>query len=137
MRYANATLFVVGLAAVPLSPAKAQYCSSFPLSWPFCVAGAAINAVTAVAAAPFYATAGRPYYYGTPHYYRRSRSRHVAGYHHHNYDKRYNYKTATLDAIRRPPSGEDDPTNKQTPNAGPAPAPKFDATTIEPPPRLP
>jgi len=39
-RITIAAAFGVGLAALPLSTAKAQYyppCSPFPLEWPFCV----------------------------------------------------------------------------------------------------
>jgi hypothetical protein len=39
--------FGAGLAALPLSTAKAQYyyppCSPFPLFWPFCVADAVVG----------------------------------------------------------------------------------------------
>ena len=69
MRIAMAALFAAGLGALPLSAAKAQYCTSFPLSWPFCVAGAAVNTAATIATAPFYALTGRPYYYGSPYYY--------------------------------------------------------------------
>src|SRR5215472_2877119 len=71
MRIGMAALFAAGLGALPLSAAKAQYCSSFPLSWPFCIAGAAVNAAATIATAPFYALSGRPYYYynGSPYYY--------------------------------------------------------------------
>jgi hypothetical protein len=54
----------VSVTALSLSPAKAQDCS-FPLAWPFCVAGAAVYTAGAIATAPF-----RPYYYyGSPYYY--------------------------------------------------------------------
>jgi hypothetical protein len=69
MRIATAALFAAGLAVLPLSAAKAQYCSSFPLSWPFCIAGAAVNTAATIATAPFYAVSGGPYYYGSPYYY--------------------------------------------------------------------
>lgn len=66
--------FAAGLAAVPLATAKAQYyyppCSPFPLSWPFCVAGAAVATAATIVTAPFVALAGPPYYYyGYPNYY--------------------------------------------------------------------
>ena len=65
-------LFAAGLAALPLAAAKAQYyyppCNPFPLSWPFCIAGAAVGTAAAIATAPFYAVAGGPYYYGPPYY---------------------------------------------------------------------
>jgi hypothetical protein len=72
MRIAISALFAAGLAAMPLSAAKAQaYCNPFPLSWPFCIAGAAVNTAATIATAPFYAVAGGPYYYyGSPYYYR-------------------------------------------------------------------
>jgi hypothetical protein len=59
---------VAGIAALPLSSANAQYCS-FPLEWPFCVAGAAVATAGAIATAPFRVVAGGPYYYyGQPYY---------------------------------------------------------------------
>jgi hypothetical protein len=72
-RTAISALFVAGLATLPLSAAKAQYyyppCSPFPLTWPFCIAGAAVGTAAAIATAPFYAVAGGPYYYyGQPYY---------------------------------------------------------------------
>jgi hypothetical protein len=78
--------FAAGLAAVPLATAKAQYyyppCSPFPLSWPFCVAGAAVATAATIVTAPFVALAGPPYYYYG--YYGRSRHhyarRHYAYY---------------------------------------------------------
>src|SRR5258708_37649494 len=70
MRTAISAVFAAGLAALPISAAKAQYypCSS-PLSWPFCIAGAAVGTAATIATAPFYAVAGGPYYYyGQPYY---------------------------------------------------------------------
>jgi hypothetical protein len=65
--------FAAALAAVPFATAKAQYyyppCSPFPLSWPFCVAGAAVSTAAAIVTAPFVALAGPPYYYYEPPYY--------------------------------------------------------------------
>jgi hypothetical protein len=74
MRIAISALFAAVLAALPLSAAKAQYyypCNPFPLSWPFCIAGAAVNTAATIATAPFRAAAGYPYYYyyGQPYYY--------------------------------------------------------------------
>jgi len=74
MRIAISTLFAAGLAALPLSAAKAQYCDPFPLAWPFCIAGAAVNTAAAIATAPFYYPYyypyyARPYYYGANYYY--------------------------------------------------------------------
>jgi hypothetical protein len=73
-RSAISALFAAALAALPLSAAKAQYyypCNPFPLTWPFCIAGAAVGTAAAIATAPFYAVAGSPYYYyyGQPYYY--------------------------------------------------------------------
>ena len=56
-------LVAAAIAAVPRSPANAQYDCSFPLAWPFCIAGAAVYTAGAIATAPF-----RPYYYD-PYYY--------------------------------------------------------------------
>ena len=59
--------FAVGLAALPLAPARAQYyppCSPFPLFWPFCVVGAVVGTAAAIVTAPFAALAPPPYYYG-------------------------------------------------------------------------
>ena len=72
-RLAISTVFALGIAALPLSPAKAQYyyppCNPFPLSWPFCIAGAAVGTAAAIATAPFQAAAWGPYYYYGPPYY--------------------------------------------------------------------
>ena len=66
---AVSALFAAGLAALPLATAEAQYyyppCSPFPLAWPFCIAGAAVNTAAAIVTAPFAALSG-PYYY--PYY---------------------------------------------------------------------
>ena len=93
MRIAISALFAALLAALPLSAAKAQYyyppCNPFPLSWPFCVAGAVVGTAATIATAPLYAVAGGPYYYyyGQPYYYasgyyypvrRHHRRRHLA-----------------------------------------------------------
>ena len=74
LRIAISALFAAGLAALPLSAAKAQYygppCNPFPLTWPFCIAGAVVGTAATIATAPFYAVAGAPYYYyGQPYYY--------------------------------------------------------------------
>ena len=74
-RIALPALFAAGLLALPLSAAKAQYygppCTPFPLTWPFCVAGAVVGTAAAIVSAPFRAVAGYPYYYGyyPPRYY--------------------------------------------------------------------
>ena len=69
---ALAPLFAVGLAALPLSAANAQYygppCTPFPLTWPFCVAGAVVGTAATIATAPFRAVAGGPYGYGYGYY---------------------------------------------------------------------
>lgn len=66
-RIAMAAVFAAGLASLPFSAAKAQYygppCTPFPLTWPFCVAGAVVGTAAAVVSAPFRAVAP-PYYYG-------------------------------------------------------------------------
>ena len=67
MRIATGALFAAGLAVLPLSGAKAD--CSFPLAWPFCIAGAAVNTAATIATAPFYVVSGGPYYYGSPYYY--------------------------------------------------------------------
>lgn len=87
---AISAVFAVGLAALPLSAAHAQYyyppCNPFPLSWPFCIAGAAVGAAATIATAPFAAIAGSPYYYpyyGPTYYYpvRRHHRRYRRHYH--------------------------------------------------------
>ena len=69
-RIAALAVFTAGLAAMPLTSAKAQYygppCTPFPLTWPFCVAGAVVGTAAAVVSAPFRAVAPPPYYYGPP-----------------------------------------------------------------------
>jgi hypothetical protein len=70
--------FAAGLAALPLSTAQAQYyypppCSPFPLSWPFCVVGAAVGVAATIVTAPLWLLTGAPPpfyygYYGPPHY---------------------------------------------------------------------
>jgi len=87
MRIAIPALFAAALAALPMSGAKAQYyyplCNPFPLSWPFCIAGAAVGTAATIATAPFRAAAGyypyyyspygqyysQPFYYGSAYYY--------------------------------------------------------------------
>jgi hypothetical protein len=74
-RIAVSAALAAGLAALPLATAKAQYypplCSPFPLSWPFCIAGAIVGTAATIVSAPFVALAGPPYYngyYGRPYY---------------------------------------------------------------------
>ena len=67
---AVSALFAAGLAALPLSRAEAQYysplCNPFPLTWPFCVAGAVVGTAATIATAPFVALAGPPRPYPPP-----------------------------------------------------------------------
>jgi hypothetical protein len=44
-------------------------CSPFPLSWPFCVAGAVVGTAALIVAAPIRELTGAPPYYYTPPYY--------------------------------------------------------------------
>jgi hypothetical protein len=77
-RIAMSAAFAAGLAALPISAAKAQYyppCSPFPLFWPFCVAGAIVGTAATIVTAPVAALTapsysyGYPYYYPSPYYY--------------------------------------------------------------------
>ena len=73
-RIAISAVFAAGLAALPLAAAQAQYygppCTPFPLTWPFCVAGAVVGTAAAVVSAPFRAVAyPYPYGYYPPAYY--------------------------------------------------------------------
>jgi len=66
----TSTAFAAGLAVLSPVSATAQYiyppCSPFPLTWPFCIVGAAAAVVTA----PFRAIGGWPNYgYSGPPYY--------------------------------------------------------------------
>lgn len=91
MRMPISVMFAAGLAIVPFAAANAQYCS-FPLEWPFCIAGAAINTAGAIATAPF-----RPYYYYGPSYYYGPGYYYAPGYYygsgypyrHHHYRRRH------------------------------------------------
>jgi hypothetical protein len=82
-RIALAAALVGGLAAAPLSVAQAQYyyppCSPFPLTWPFCIVGAAVGTAATIVTAPvrvltpapppppaYYPYYTRPYYYAAP-----------------------------------------------------------------------
>jgi hypothetical protein len=66
----------VGLVALPLSTAKAQYdpaCSPFPLEWPFCAVGAVLGTAAMIITAPIRALTVPPAlyysgYYGQPYY---------------------------------------------------------------------
>jgi hypothetical protein len=60
-----AAAFAAGLAALPLTGAEAQYygpppCNPFPLTWPFCIAGAAVFTAGAIVTAPFRALTPPP-----------------------------------------------------------------------------
>ncbi|HYM04026.1 MAG TPA: hypothetical protein VET85_13825 [Stellaceae bacterium] len=82
-RLAISAAFVTGLAALPLSAAQAQYyapCSPFPLTWPFCAAGAVVGAAATIATAPFWLLSGTPPfgYYAPPYY--AAPSYYAAGY---------------------------------------------------------
>lgn len=80
--------FAAAMAALPLAPAKAQYyypCNPFPLTWPFCIAGAAVGTAAAIATAPF----GGPYYYGYPYYYAPAYYYPRYHYRHHRRYRRY------------------------------------------------
>ena len=77
-RIAISAAFAAGLAALPLSTAKAQYysppsypaCSPFPLFWPFCAAGVVVGTAAAIVTAPIRALTPPPYYgYYRPPYY--------------------------------------------------------------------
>ncbi|MGA8755738.1 MAG: hypothetical protein WB611_05315 [Stellaceae bacterium] len=93
--FAASAAFAAGLAALPLATAEAQYyhppCSPFPLAWPFCIAGAAVNTAATIVTAPFVALSG-PYYY--PYYgyrygyYGRPRHHHARHYAHYYYGPR-------------------------------------------------
>ena len=73
-RFAISALFAAGLAALPLSAAKAQYyssplpypCNIGPLALPFCVASTAVSAALAIVAMPFRVVAGAPLFYEYP-----------------------------------------------------------------------
>ena len=89
MRNAISAVFAAGLVALPVSAANAQDCS-FPLAWPFCIAGAAVYTAGAIATAPF-----RPYYYYGPGYYYAPGYYYGAGYYypHHHYHHPHHHQT--------------------------------------------
>ena len=73
-RIALSAALATTMAAVPLSAAKAQYynpmCNPFPLTWPFCIVGAAVGTAATIASVPFRAVGAAPYYYPYgPYYY--------------------------------------------------------------------
>jgi hypothetical protein len=81
-------LVAAAIAAIPQSPANAQYDCSFPLAWPFCIAGAAVYTAGAIVTAPF-----RPYYYD-PYYYRPvyyAPGYYYPHYHHHHHGRHHYY----------------------------------------------
>jgi len=74
--------FAIGLATLPLSTVEAQsnppqyyppqyypVCSPFPLEWPFCVVGAALDIAATIVTTPIRLLTGAPPfgYYGTPY----------------------------------------------------------------------
>ena len=90
-RLAISATLAASVAALPVTAAEAQYyypCNPFPLTWPFCIAGAAVGTAAAIVTAPFRAAAGPYYAYPQPAYAysgggrqplnRPSRSDHVA-----------------------------------------------------------
>jgi hypothetical protein len=90
-------LVATALAAVPRSPANAQqWDCSFPLAWPFCIAGAAVYTAGAIVAAlfhPYYYSPGYyspgyayPAYYAPGYYYP-----HYHHYHHHHHARHHYY----------------------------------------------
>ena len=106
-RIVIAVVFGAGFVALPLATAQAQYypppsypaCSPFPLSWPFCIIGAAATLVIA----PFWLLAGaptypygyyRPPYYPPPGYYPPPRYYPAPGYY------------APGSSVPPPPSGQ-------------------------------
>ena len=82
-------LVAAAIAAIRQSAEKAQYDCSFPLAWPFCIAGAAVYAAGAIATAPFQPYYYDPYYYGptyyAPGYY------YYPHYHHHHHGRHHYY----------------------------------------------
>jgi hypothetical protein len=70
-RIALSAVFTAVLAAVPLAAAQAQYypppCTPFPLTWPFCIAGAVVGTAAQIVTTPFRAVGG-PYYSYPPPY---------------------------------------------------------------------
>ena len=69
-RLAISAALAATVAVLPLA-AKAQYyypCNPFPLTWPFCIAGAAVGTAAAIVTAPFRAAAGPYYTYPQPAY---------------------------------------------------------------------
>ena len=73
-RIALPAVLAAGLAALPVSAAKAQPyypypCNPFPLFWPFCAAAAIVGGVGAIVTAPFrggFSPYYPGYYYGSP-----------------------------------------------------------------------
>ena len=68
---AIAGAFGVGLAALRLSTAKAQYypaCSPFPLEWPFCVVGTVLGIAAMIVTAPIRSFTGAPPLYNGGYY---------------------------------------------------------------------
>jgi hypothetical protein len=63
-RFAFPAALAAGLAIAPFSATKAQAyyapCSPFPLTWPFCAAGAIVGAAVDIATAPVWLLSGAP-----------------------------------------------------------------------------
>jgi len=87
-RLVLSVLVAAAIAAVPRSSANAQYDCSFPLAWPFCIAGAAVYAAGAIATAPVRPYYYDPYYYG-PAYY--APGYYYPHYHHHHHGRHHYY----------------------------------------------
>jgi hypothetical protein len=73
-RVALLAAFAAGLAAAPVSIAKAQYhyypaYSPFPLTWPVCAAGAIVGTAADIATAPIWLLSGAPPPFYPPRYY--------------------------------------------------------------------
>ncbi len=71
-RIAISAVLVAGLAALPVSAARAQPyypCNPFPLFWPFCAAAAIVGTAGMIVTAPLRAAAAPPYYYAPRAYY--------------------------------------------------------------------
>jgi len=68
----SAVLAAASVALPYSTAAQAQYygppCTPFPLTWPFCIVGAAVGTAATIVSAPFRAASGYPYYYGSYRY---------------------------------------------------------------------
>jgi hypothetical protein len=84
-------LVAAAIVAVPRSPANAQYDCSFPLAWPFCIAGAAVYTAGAIATAPFHPYYYSPYYYSPAYYAPGYYYPYYHHYHHHHHARHHYY----------------------------------------------